>query len=56
MVEASIEGVYVREPEDGMLVMSNHPAHPVLAAQKPFRPDDSPIRYDRLRTLRRAYA
>lgn len=52
VVEGSIEGVYVREPEDGMLVMTNHPAHPVLAAQNPFRPDDSSIRYDRLRTLR----
>ncbi|MFW5692531.1 MAG: C45 family autoproteolytic acyltransferase/hydrolase [Chloroflexota bacterium] len=51
VVEASIEGLYVREPEDGILVMTNHPAHPALAAQKPFRPDDSPVRYDRLRTL-----
>ena len=52
VVEASVEGVYVREPEGGMLVMTNHPAHPALAARNPFRPHDSPIRYDRLRALR----
>jgi len=51
VVEASIEGVYIREPQDGVLVMTNHPVHPALAAKNPFRPDDSPIRYDRLRVL-----
>lgn len=51
VVEASIEGVYIREPQDGVLVMTNHPVHPALAAQNPFHPEDSPIRYDRLRVL-----
>lgn len=51
VVEATVNGCYIREPEDGILVMTNHPAHPTLAAQKPFKPDDSPIRYDRLRAF-----
>lgn len=51
VVEASIDGVHIREPENGVLVMTNHPAHPALAAQNAFRPDDSPVRYDRLHML-----
>jgi len=51
VAEATIDGIYVREPENGVLVMTNHPAHPALAAREPFKPDDSPIRYQRLREL-----
>jgi predicted choloylglycine hydrolase len=51
VVEATIDGVYIREPEDGVLVMTNHPAHPQLVKQVNFVPDDSLMRYTRLRTL-----
>lgn len=51
VAEASIHGVSIREPEDGVLVMTNHPAHPDLKAQASFVPNDSNLRYDRLRTL-----
>lgn len=51
VAEASINGVSVREPENGVLVMTNHPAHPELRPQANFVPPDSHQRYDRLRTL-----
>lgn len=51
VIEASIDGVAVREPEDGLLVMTNHPALPDLRPRAAFVPDDSPVRYDRLRAL-----
>lgn len=50
VAEASIDGVYIHEPEDGILVMTNHPAHPELKGRG-FAPEDSPVRYKRLRTL-----
>lgn len=51
VVEASIDGVRIRRPENGILVMTNHPLHPDLAARTAFVPGDSPVRYDRLRAL-----
>ncbi|GAB4511058.1 MAG: hypothetical protein OHK0046_08630 [Anaerolineae bacterium] len=51
VAEASIHGVCLREPEDGVLVMTNHPAHPELKPQAVFVPDDSHMRFDRLRAL-----
>lgn len=51
VVEASINGCRVREPEDGVLVMTNHPMHPDFSARVAFTPDDSTMRYDRLRCL-----
>jgi predicted choloylglycine hydrolase len=51
VVEASIDGCRVREPEDGVLVMTNHPMHPDFRPRAAFVPDDSPIRYNRLRTF-----
>jgi predicted choloylglycine hydrolase len=51
VVEATINGVCVREPENGVLVMTNHPAHPQLKEQVNFVPDDSLMRYDRLNLL-----
>lgn len=49
VAEASLNGVYVREAEEGVLVMTNHPAHPELKPQVSFVPPDSHMRYDRLR-------
>ncbi len=51
VAEASIDRVYIREPEDGVLVMTNHPAHTDLRSQANFVPGDSLMRYDRLRSL-----
>jgi len=51
VVEASINGIHVRAPEDDVLVMTNHPVHPALANQAAFMPEDSITRYDRLRRL-----
>jgi predicted choloylglycine hydrolase len=50
VVEGSIEGVRVREPQNGVLVMTNHPLHPDFAARA-YAPDDSAMRYNRLCTL-----
>jgi predicted choloylglycine hydrolase len=49
VAEASIDGVCIREPENGVLAMTNHPAHPSLKTQVNFIPGDSQTRYDRLR-------
>jgi hypothetical protein len=51
VAEATIDGVEVREPEDGLLVITNHAASPALASQEAFVPPDSHPRYDRVREL-----
>lgn len=51
VIEATIDGCYVREPHDGVLAMTNHPAHPALVARNVPAPDDSQRRYARLRAL-----
>jgi hypothetical protein len=51
VAEATIDGVEVREPEDGLLVITNHAASPALAGQAAFVPPDSHPRYDRVREL-----
>jgi len=45
------DGVEVRYPEDGLLVMTNHPVCPRWAGKPAFVPADSHPRYDRLRAL-----
>jgi hypothetical protein len=51
VAEAMIDGVEVREPQDGLLVITNHVASPALAAGKAFVPPDSHPRYNRVREL-----
>jgi hypothetical protein len=51
VAEATIDGVEVREPEDGLLVMTNHVVCPALAGKETFVPPDSHPRYSRLREL-----
>jgi hypothetical protein len=51
VAEATIEGVEVREPEDGLLIITNHAASPALAEREAFIPPDSYSRYNRLREL-----
>lgn len=51
VVEASIGGIAVREPEDGILVTTNHNECPGLKGREMFVPPDSPVRYNRLREL-----
>jgi hypothetical protein len=51
VAEATIDGVEVREPEHGLLVITNHAASPALAGEEAFVPPDSHPRYDRVRQL-----
>jgi predicted choloylglycine hydrolase len=51
VVEATIEGISIREPEDGLLVTTNHCECPGLRGREMFAPPDSSIRYQRLRML-----
>lgn len=51
VVEAALDGVQVREPEDGILVTTNHNECPALKGREMFVPPDSPVRYHRLRAL-----
>ncbi|HQE20181.1 MAG TPA: C45 family autoproteolytic acyltransferase/hydrolase [Aggregatilineales bacterium] len=51
VVEATINEVRIREPEDGILVKTNHPLHPDLAPQVAFTLEDSLVRYERMRAL-----
>jgi hypothetical protein len=48
VAEATIDGAEVREPEDGLLVMTNHAVCPALAGKESFVPPDSHPRYNRL--------
>jgi len=51
VVEPGVEGVEVRYPEDGLLIMTNHAVCPRWAGRETFVPPDSQPRYERLRTL-----
>ncbi len=51
VVEATIERMELRHPEDGLLVMTNHTVCPALAGKEHFVPPDSHPRYNRLREL-----
>ena len=51
VVEPTVEGVEVRYPEDGLLVMTNHAVCPRWAGREAFVPSDSHPRYNRLRQL-----
>lgn len=50
VIEATIDGCFVREAENGVLAMTNHPLHPALVARQPAS-GDSARRYARLRAL-----
>lgn len=51
VIEPTIEGVAVRYPQDGLLVLTNHAVCPEWAGREKFVPPDSHPRYDRLREL-----
>jgi predicted choloylglycine hydrolase len=51
VVEPTAQGVEVRYPEDGLLVMTNHAVCPRWAGKEDFVPPDSHPRYDRLCAL-----
>lgn len=50
VVEATIDGCYVRDAENGVLAMTNHPVHHALAGRQSAG-GDSARRYARLRAL-----
>jgi hypothetical protein len=51
VVESSVEGIELRYPQDGLLIMTNHAVCPAWAGKETFVPPDSHPRYDRLREL-----
>jgi len=51
VVEPTIEGIAVRYPEDGLLVMTNHAVCREWAGREDYVPSDSRPRYDRLRNM-----
>ena len=51
VVEPTVEGIEVRYPQDGLLVMTNHAVCPAWAGKESFVPSDSHPRYNRLREL-----
>ncbi len=51
VVEATVDGIELRYPEDGLLVMTNHTVCPAWAGKEAFVPPDSHPRYNRLREL-----
>jgi hypothetical protein len=51
VVEPTVQGIELRYPEDGLLVMTNHPVCPAWAGKENFVPPDSHPRYNRLREL-----
>lgn len=51
VVEATVDGIETRYPEDGLLVMTNHAVCPALAGRERFVPPDSHLRYNRLHEL-----
>ena len=50
-VEQASDGIEVRYPENGLLVMTNHAVCPKWAGKEAFVPPDSYPRYNRLRKL-----
>jgi hypothetical protein len=51
VAEVTIDGVEVREPEGGLLAITNHAISPALAECEAFVPPDSHPRYDRVREV-----
>jgi predicted choloylglycine hydrolase len=51
VIEPGLDGVEVRHPQDGLLIMTNHPVCPRWAGKAAFVPSDSRPRYNRLRSL-----
>ena len=51
VVEPTVEGIELRYPENGLLVMTNHAVCPAWAGREDFVPPDSHPRYNRLREL-----
>jgi hypothetical protein len=51
VVEPTVEGIELRYPEDGLLVMTNHAVCSRWAGREEFVPPDSRPRYNRLRKL-----
>ncbi|MBN1661516.1 MAG: hypothetical protein JXA93_24195 [Anaerolineae bacterium] len=51
VVEPTIEGIEVRYPEDGLLILTNHAVCPRWAGREAFVPPDSHPRYERLRAF-----
>ena len=51
VVEPTVDGVAVRYPEDGLLVLTNHAVCPEWAGTESFVPPDSRPRYNRLQAL-----
>jgi len=51
VVEPTVEGIEVRYPQDGLLVMTNHAVCPAWAGKESDVPPDSHPRYNRLREL-----
>jgi hypothetical protein len=51
VVEPTVEGIEVRDPQDGLLVMTNHAVCRAWAGRERFVPPDSHPRYHRLHEL-----
>ena len=51
VVEPTVEGIEVRYPQDGLLVMTNHAVCPAWAGKESEVPPDSHPRYNRLHEL-----
>jgi len=51
VVEPTVEGIELRYPEDGLLVLTNHAVCARWAGREQFVPPDSHPRYNRLRQL-----
>ena len=51
VAEATMDGVAVREPENGLLVVTNHVVSPAWQDKPAWVPPDSHPRYDRLQAL-----
>jgi predicted choloylglycine hydrolase len=51
VVEPTVEGIEVRYPQNGLLVMTNHAVCPAWAGKETQVPPDSHPRYDRLHEL-----
>lgn len=51
VVEPTVEGIALRYPQDGLLLLTNHALCPEWAGRESFVPPDSHPRYDRLQML-----
>lgn len=52
-LEASVHGIELRYPEDGLLIVTNHAVSPQFAGKESHVPESSHLRYDRLLELLR---